>query len=404
MASSITAFRGNPSAVTLDRGDARDRSVRRRINAAWGLLFFNTLTYTGGSILHFPLAVGKGLAQAALPVALFILLTVNPQLKIRPNAFLCIVGLLVMGTALTAVQTHHLDSIFLTLRLAGYVGALWLLTPWWGRSDMMLLRIHLSWIYVALGLALLGMLISPSKAYAFDGRLEGVLWPMTATQLAQYGAVAVGLTVILWLARQLSGRLTLVGVTFAMVLVLLTHTRTALVALVAGILMAGMSIFAVNARVRKFFAAFAGVLSIAVLTAAGSICELASAWRKRTRPNKPDRPHQLLGTRTGRAAHDFPAGLRFRSVRCGLQWQPNRQHLAGCLPDGGNFRRCRVRHDAGLPSSRRPLPVVWSTARARSVYRHVLHDCLIYRGRFGRCLNVPAPPCRRRFDPRISLL
>lgn len=272
----ITALRGNPSAVSIDLGQGRDRSIRRRINAAWGLLFLNTMTYTGGSILPFPTSVGKGVAQAALPVALFVLLTVNPQVKVRPNVFLCIVSLLVMGTILTAVQTH-LDSIFLTLRLVGYVGALWLLTPWWGRSDMMLLRIHLRWIYVALGLALLGMLISPGKAFAFGGRLEGVLWPMTATQLGQYGAVAVGLTVLLWLGRQLSGRLSLAGVTFAMVLLLLTHTRTALVALVAGLLMAGVSVFAVNARVRKFFAVIVGVVSIAIMTVGG----LIATWLER---------------------------------------------------------------------------------------------------------------------------
>jgi hypothetical protein len=271
LASTITALRGNPSAAAIERVETRNRSIRRRVNVAWGLLFFNSMTYTGGSILPLPTSVGKGLAQAALPLALFVLLTVNPQVKVRPNAFLCIVSLLVMGTVLTAVQTRHLDSVFLTLRFAGYVGALWMLTPWWGRSDMMLLRIHLRWIYVALGLALLGMLISPGKAFAFDGRLEGVLWPMTATQLGQYGAVAVGLTVLLWLGRQLSGRLSLAGVTFAMALLLLTHTRTAVVALVAGMLMAGLSVFAVNARVRKFFAAIVGAVSIAVTTAGGFI-------------------------------------------------------------------------------------------------------------------------------------
>jgi hypothetical protein len=277
LTSLTTALRGTPSAVLVDLAEVRNRSIRRRVNAAWGLLFLNTMTYTGGSILPLPTSVGKGVAQAALPLAIFILLTVNPNIDVRPNAFLCIVGLLVMGTILTAVQTHHLDSIFLTFRLAGYVGALWLLTPWWGRSDMMLLRIHLRWIYVALGLAMLGMLVSPGRAFAFGGRLEGVLWPMTATQLGQYGAVAVGLTVLLWLGRELSGRRTLAGVTFAMALLLLTHTRTALVALVAGMLMAGVSVFAVNARVRKFFAAIVGAVSIAVMTA-GSVIAI---WLER---------------------------------------------------------------------------------------------------------------------------
>ena len=273
----VVSLRSYPAAAWLDRGDARERSIRHRVNVAWGLLFFNTMTYTDGSVLHLPASVGKGLAQAALPLAVFVLLTVNPQIKIRPNAFLCLVGLLVMETVLTAVETHHLDSIFLTLRFAGYVGALWLLTPWWGRSDMMLLRIHLRWVYVALGLAALGTLISPGKAFAFDGRLQGVLWPMTATQVGQYAAVAVGLTVLLWLGHQLSGRLSLAGIAIAMVLLLLTHTRTALVGLVAGMVMAGLSVVAVNTRVRKFFAVFVGILSIAAMTAGSFI----ATWLER---------------------------------------------------------------------------------------------------------------------------
>lgn len=264
-----TTLARNPSAIEVDPGEAVERSILRRVNVAWGLLFLNTMTFTGGSILHLPTSVGKGVAQAALPVALLVLLTVNPQLKLRPNAFLCIAGLLVMDAVLTAVQTHHADSIFLTLRLAGYAAALWLLTPWWGRNDMILLRVHLRWIYIALGLTGIGILASPGKAFAFNGRLQGVIWPMTATQVGQYAAVAVGLTAFLWLGRQLSGRLSLAGITLGMTFLLLSHTRTAIVALVAGTVMAGMSLFVVNARVRKFFAAGLGVVAIAVIAAGG---------------------------------------------------------------------------------------------------------------------------------------
>ena len=94
---------------------------------------------------------------------------------------------------------------------------------------------------------------------------------MFPTQVAQYAAVVTGLTIVLWLGRQLSGRVALAGVSFAMVILLLTHTRTALVGLVAGILVAGMSLFTVNARVRRVFVTCAAIASTAVLTAAGFI-------------------------------------------------------------------------------------------------------------------------------------
>jgi hypothetical protein len=94
---------------------------------------------------------------------------------------------------------------------------------------------------------------------------------MLPTQIAQYAGVAAGLTVMLWLARLVSGRATLVGVTAAVIVLLLAHTRTALVALVAGILVGGLSLFTINARARKFFAAGAATVSIAVITVGGVV-------------------------------------------------------------------------------------------------------------------------------------
>jgi hypothetical protein len=266
-----TTLHRRPGVTPLDPAEARDRSIRRRVGAAWALLFFNTLTYVPTGILHLPSHVGKALPQSALPVALLIALTVNPRIRFRPNMFLCLMCLLIADTVLTVVAGPHLGEEFRTARLAGFVAALWLLTPWWGRRDLLLLRCHLRCLYVALGSVLLGLILSPGKALSFGGRLEGVVWPMAATQVAQYAAVATGLTVVLWLARLVSGRSTVIGVTLSVAILLLTHTRTALVGLVAGILVAGLSLFTINARVRTFFAASAATVSAAVITVSSVI-------------------------------------------------------------------------------------------------------------------------------------
>src|SRR5690348_3821110 len=268
---SATIVRPRPGAVPRDSAQARERSVRRRVGIAWALLFFNTLTYVPGGLINLPSHIGKVLPQGALPLALLLVISVNPKLRLRPNVFLCLVTLLVVDTAFTVAGAPHFGEIYRTLRLDAYVAALWLLTPWWGRRDMLLLRCQLGCLYVALGSVLLGLLVAPGHALAFHGRLGGVIWPMTATQVAQYAAVAAGLTMVLWLARLLSGRLTLVGVTFAVAILLLTHTRTALLALVAGILVAGLSLFTINARVRKIFAAGAVAVSIVVIALSGVV-------------------------------------------------------------------------------------------------------------------------------------
>jgi hypothetical protein len=261
----LTARPANPAA-------ARERSVQRRIFAAWGLLYLNTLTYVAGySVLNLPSKFGKGLAQGALPLAIVLLLTVNPRLRVRPSVFLCLLTALAAETVLTAVQLHHLGTAFRTFRLAEFVFALWLLTPWWGRPDMLLLRCHLRWMYISLGTVALGLLEAPGKAFAYDGRLTGAIWPILPTQIAQYAALAAGLTVVLWLGRRLSGPAAVAGVAFAVAILLLTHTRTALIALAAGIVVAGLSLFTRNARARRFFAGGVAVLLVAAVTVAGVV-------------------------------------------------------------------------------------------------------------------------------------
>jgi hypothetical protein len=291
MSTSVTEIRRPLGTLPLDPAAVRDRSVRRRVGAAWALLFFNTLTFVDGmSALDIPSKVGKGIAQATLPLAIGIALTVNPKIKVRPNVFLCIVCLLVADTVLTAMQVHHVGTMFRTFRFAEFVAGLWLLTPWWGRRDMMLLRIHLRCLWGALGSVLLGILVFPGHAFMYGGRLTGVIWPMLPTQVAQYAAVVIGLTIVLWLGRVFSGRATLVSVAVAAGVLLLTHTRTALVALVAGILIAGLSLFTVSGRVRKFFATGATIISIGAVTLAGVV----TAWLARGQSTA------LLTTLTGR--------------------------------------------------------------------------------------------------------
>jgi hypothetical protein len=254
---------------TRARAEVVERSVRRRLGAAWGLLFFNTMTYTGGTVTHIPLKVGKALAQGSLPIAILILLTINPKLKIRPSVFLCVACLLVFDSMITATQITKLGTTFRTLRLAEYLFALWLLTPWFGRADMLLAKCHLRALWWALISVLVGIVVAPGLAFATGGRLTGAIWSMYPTQVADYGAVAAGMLAVLWMGRKVSGRVALAGVAVAIAEVLLSHTRTALVGLVAGLIVAGLSLS--NARVRRFFTTAAVITAVAVVVAASAI-------------------------------------------------------------------------------------------------------------------------------------
>jgi hypothetical protein len=277
MSASATAIRPRPGRRSTAPADASERRLRRRIYATYGLLFFNTLTfYPGLSIVHIPSAVGKGLAQAVLPVALLMAASLNRKLVVRPNVFLCLVCLLVLGAFIALLEPLHGGTALRTFRLAGFVAVLWLLTPWWGRRDLLFVRCHLAAIAGALGSVVLALMVSPHRARP-EGRLDGALWPMQSTQVAHYSAVMVGLVAVLWFCGYLRGRTTALIATAGMAVLILTHTRTALFALIAGIVVAGMSLIVAKARVRKLFAIAGAVVALAVMT----LSEVITTWLER---------------------------------------------------------------------------------------------------------------------------
>lgn len=266
-------------AVQADLADpveARDRWERRRVGVVWGLLILNTLTFFPATysglplVVPIPSSIGKAITQAALPAALIVALTVNRRMAIRPGMFLILASLLVVEALLTTIEVDQLSNAYRTLRFVEFLITLWLISPWWGRRDLLLIRCHLISMYVVLGSVVLGLLAAPSNALA-QGRLEGVFWPNPPTQVAEFSAVTLGIVVILWLERLVSGRAALAVVISAGAVLLLTHTRTALLALLSGVLVGGLSLFLSNERVRKFFIAVSAVAFIGALTASGYV-------------------------------------------------------------------------------------------------------------------------------------
>jgi hypothetical protein len=266
MSISVAELRARRRHPALATAELTEYMIKRRVGITWGLLFLNSLTfYPGVSFLHIPSAVGKGITQAALPLALGVALSINRKLIVRPNVLLFLMSLLVLGAFVTVLQPQHLGTIYRTFRLAGFIITLWLLTPWWGRRDMLLVRCHLRILVVLLCSVVVGLVISPGHARV-GGRLGGAVWPMPATQVAHYAAVATGVVVVLWFCGHLRGRTALLSVIATIAILILTHTRTALVGLLAGILVAGMSLIVVRPRVRRLFATAGAIAAVAIMT------------------------------------------------------------------------------------------------------------------------------------------
>ena len=206
----------------------------------------------GASLLPIPHALGQAIAQGSLLVALLLALLANPSLELRPNAFLTL--LTAMAVLAVTVSIHNqfvIGSTYRAVRLLLFVTVLWILTPWWGRPDMPMLRAHVVCLRVIVALVLLGALIAPGAAFAFEGRLAGTIWPIVPPQVAHYSAILLGCTAILWFSRVVTGRVMVVTLVAAGGVLLATHTRTALLAVALGLVVGGASLFVGHARVRR---------------------------------------------------------------------------------------------------------------------------------------------------------
>ena len=111
------------------------------------------------------------MTQGALFIALILALTINPRMRIRPNWFLGLYSVLAISSLMMSVRFVGLGTDYRSLRLIVFLFVLWLLTPWWGRRDLLLLRSQVWALIVFLGSVILGFLISPGKAMV--GRAPG---------------------------------------------------------------------------------------------------------------------------------------------------------------------------------------------------------------------------------------
>ena len=225
------------------------------LQLAWGALVLNVLAFSAmPTIIPIPLRAGQLVTQGALLVALALALVANRRMVVRPTLFLTLLAILgVMALLVSPHNDFPFGSTFRAVRFLVFITVLWVLTPWWGRRDMVLLRCHRRALWVVLGLVLVGAAISPGLAFQFEGRMAGVLWPVPPTQVAHYSAVLLGTSIVLWMSRVITTWHALVATSISAVALVASHSRTALAAAVVGIVVAGASLFVGHVRVRRTY-------------------------------------------------------------------------------------------------------------------------------------------------------
>ncbi|MFC9730453.1 O-antigen ligase domain-containing protein [Streptomyces roseolus] len=249
--------------------------VPKAAGAAWALLALNTLGSAGAkTVVAIPRSLIQMVTMGALVVAFALALAVNRPLRVRPSAFVFLLTLLLVPSAIAGLHLEvGFGALFRCARLALFVATLWLLTRWWN-GGLGFVRLHVRMYFAVLCLVAAGLAVAPGTALPeyYGGRLVGALWPLTPPQIGQYAAVVIGLTVLLLLGRRTTVAGAAVVVVPALVLLAMTHTRTATLGLLIGLVLAVGSLFLTSAAARRVFA-------WAVLCAAVAAVVFGSALR-----------------------------------------------------------------------------------------------------------------------------
>lgn len=234
--------------------DTRTDHTSKITGAAWGLLILNTLGSAGArTIVPLPRSLIQMVTMGSLVAAFALALVVNPRVRVRPSAYVFLLTLMLVPSLISSAD-QGFGALFRCTRLALFIGTLWLLTRWWDGGTTFV-RHHIRMYFAVLGSVAAGLVISPGAALPdlYGGRLVGALWPLTPPQIGQYAAVIIGLTVLLLLGRRTDRTSAAVVIVPSLVLLALTHTRTATLGLIIGLVLAMTSLVLTSAAARRVF-------------------------------------------------------------------------------------------------------------------------------------------------------
>jgi hypothetical protein len=229
-------------------------SASPHIRTAWALLLINTLGFNDVQMVFaFPRPVAQVVTMGALLCALGLAVVLNPRLRVQPSPFLLLLSVLLVVSIASSLRLESgLGALFRCFRGAVFLATLWLLSRWW-RGDLRFVRYHVQVMGAVLVLVLVGLVVAPGKALSGppQGRLIGTLWPIPAPQVGQYAAVAAGLIILLWITRAVDGRSVAWIVPPTIGILLLSHTRTAVIALVVALVVASLTLILTSGRTRR---------------------------------------------------------------------------------------------------------------------------------------------------------
>lgn len=234
-----------PPAAWARSGRLNDRTAFVLLFLVWGLLLLTVQPWSRADPNGGTDGSSSSLKGALLVLCIVVLLAVLPPraaLKIPPPLALY----LFYGTYVvisSAFQPDALQAMFRGTRLLlGLIVPVLLWSVVRGRFRLMVYASTAAYACLALSV-LAGVVLAPGLAWqgggvSQSGRLVGAFLPMMAPRVGEIGAVLAGLAVILWTQRKIGLLVLVPAVAAGSSLIVFSHTRTAALALVLGLLVA----------------------------------------------------------------------------------------------------------------------------------------------------------------------
>jgi O-Antigen ligase len=190
--------------------------------------------------------IGKGLLTGAVFLWAAAMAAPRFRMMIPPTYGLYLTYMLLAVPA--AVYSGRGSAFLLAVRLGMVLAIPALLWPWLTGNAEAFLRVHRRAHTVLAAVVLGGLLLGGSAAWEFGipfgagGRLQGVVPPMSAVRVGEVGAILAGLGLIAVVFGRIRPTFGLAGTLVGFGLIFLSHTRTAAGALIAGLVVASLSV------------------------------------------------------------------------------------------------------------------------------------------------------------------
>jgi O-antigen ligase len=231
----------------------------------WGLLVLSCQEWQGTqSLLPVSQAAEEVGTAVAICLALFLAVLVAGGVRLPVIATFLLTALLAASALVPWIYgLGGFESLERAARLTAVVLTVWLLARMSADGGLQLVRVHLTvFAFLAL-LVVCEALAWPGNAFDPSlGRLQGVVPPIASPRLGEIGAVTAGLAATMGVFRSIRPRVAVVLASLGGSVLLLSHTRTATVALTIGLI---VGFGAAAARRPEARAALIAISLIAVL-------------------------------------------------------------------------------------------------------------------------------------------